>query len=768
MTTATLDDRIAARYSVDRAKKLKAEAEEARAATEAFAAGLADADKAIAAMGAAREWLAALLAEWRATLPAELAALESQDAIHARLAEVVHDGLALISDKLAEEARLLSSAPGSAIDPLVAHGGLAYCERAAKATAPRPHLTVSAWADQYRWLSQKGSGEPGKWKTDRNPMLREIMDVLSVQSDVRRIVIMKPAQVGITEACVNWIGYVMQHAPAPMMVLLPTLENRDAWITQKLNPLLLETPVIQELFDARRERDASNSRDAKDFPGGMLFLSGGNSPNSYAQRSARYVILDDLDRFPEEVGEEGHPVALARNRAKAFARYKLLLISTPTVRDASHIEAEYLKSDMRRYHVGCPHCGEFQRLDWANLKWPDHCATSGHVTNVWYVCPHCGGCIEEHHKPAMLAAARWVATHPERKTRGYQINGLYAPIGLGKSWLELAQEWLDAQKDPIALKSFINTELAETWEDRSHQVKPKHLAERAGPQRGREIPPGCLLLTAAVDVQRGTRLELHVVGHGPAGDGRGLIHWTVDYVVVPGDPARDEVWNLLATHLNRPYINAFGREMLIEATAIDEGDGYHTHDVRWFSMSGRARRLMSVKGMNRPAKSVMPKPPAPTDINRSGKALKGGAKTWEVGTDVAKNYLISKLTADGELPKEQQRIRFHADLEGEFFDQMLAESFDPSRNRWIKKSGRRNEALDTWVYAWFAAHHPQLTAPRKTRKEWAALAGILEPALREDGTPVPAELLPAKKPKKPAAGGSGPAQPAGGGSHGFY
>ena len=660
--TSTLDDRIAARYSVDRAKKLKAEAEEARAATEAFAAGLADADKAIEAMRAARGWLDDLLADWRARLPAELAALESQDAIHARLAEVVHAGLAGLSLWLGTEAKALANEPGSAIDPLVSHGGVEYCKRAASAVSPRPHLTVSAWADQYRWLSQKGSGEPGKWKTDRNPMLREIMDVLSVQSDVRRIVIMKPAQVGITEACVNWIGYVMQHAPAPLMVLLPTLENRDAWITQKLNPLLLETPVIQELFDARRERDASNSRDAKDFPGGMLFLSGGNSPNSYAQRSARYVILDDLDRFPEEVGEEGHPVALARNRAKAFARYKLLLISTPTVRDASHIEAEYIKSDMRRYHVACPHCGEYQRLEWKHLKWPDHCATSGHVTNVWYVCPHCGGCIEEHHKPTMLARGRWVAEHPERKTRGYQINGLYAPIGLGKGWIELAQEFLDAQKDPIALKSFINTELAETWEDRSHQVKPKHLAERAGAQRGREIPLGCLMLVAGVDTQD-DRLELHVMGLGPAPEGeRGLIHWTIDYVQIPGDPARDDVWDRLAELLNRPYTNVRGRELVIEATAIDEG-GHHTDDVRWFAMSNRARRLMAVKGLNRPSRSIMPGPPTPTELNRRGKADRRGALTWTVGTDVAKSYLYSRLVADAELPSDQQRIRFHAELE---------------------------------------------------------------------------------------------------------
>ncbi len=379
--------------------------------------------------------------------------------------------------------------------------------------------------------------------------------------------------------------------------------------------------------------------------------------------------------------------------------------------------------------------------------------------------------IEEHHKPEMLARGRWVAARPEVKTRGYHINGLYAPIGLGKTWVELAQEWLDAQKDPVALKTFINTELAETWEDRSHAVKPKHLSERAGPQKAREIPLGCLLLTCGVDTQD-DRLEVHVIGHGPmhghGGAERGLIHWTIDYLVIPGNPAHDAVWETLAQVLNRPYVNARGRELLIEATAIDEG-GHHTDDVRWFATQGKAKRTMAVKGMNRASRTIMPGGPKPTDINRLGKKLTGGARTWDVGTDVAKSYLVKNLVADGELQAEAQRVRFHAELEDTFYAGLLAESFDPSRNRWIKKAGRRNEPLDTWGYAWFAAHHPQVAVARKTRKEWAALAAILEPALQEDGT-VPAVVAKPAAEKPGFRVKPGMTKPSGGrgGDGGFY
>ena len=246
----------------------------------------------------------------------------------------------------------------------------AYCyHRLARATRPRDRLTVSAWADRNRVLSSKQSGERGRWRTSRNPVLREIMDCLSAFSPVREIVVMKSSQVGVTEAMINKIGYNMTHAPCPTMVLMPTLESRDSWKVQKLNPLLQETLIVRDLLGGLRSRDAANSKDIIDFPGGILFLAGGNSPNSYAQKSVKDLLMDDLDRFPGEIGEEGDPVALARGRCKSFPRYKLMLVSTPTIKGASMIEREYDLSDRRRYHVACPVCGAAQHLKWSNIKW---------------------------------------------------------------------------------------------------------------------------------------------------------------------------------------------------------------------------------------------------------------------------------------------------------------------------------------------------------------------------------------------------------------
>ncbi len=71
---------------------------------------------------------------------------------------------------------------------------------------PDPDLTVSQWADRHRMLSGRASAEPGRYRTARTPYMGEIMDRLSPGDPTQRIVFMKAAQVGATEAGNNWIG----------------------------------------------------------------------------------------------------------------------------------------------------------------------------------------------------------------------------------------------------------------------------------------------------------------------------------------------------------------------------------------------------------------------------------------------------------------------------------------------------------------------------------------------------------------------------------
>src|SRR5512143_3986101 len=228
-----------------------------------------------------------------------------------------------------------------------------YYAAATAGARPDPLLTVSQWADRYRTLSQRASAEPGPWRTDRTPYLREIMDCLSPSSPVERVVFMKGAQIGATECGNNWIGYVIHQAPGPMMAVQPTVEMAKRNSKQRVDPLIEESEVLRKLVHDPRSRDSGNTVLAKEFPGGVLVMTGANSAVGLRSMAARYLFLDEVDGYPGDVDGEGDPVNLAMARTRTFARRKVFLVSTPKITGMSRIEAAFEESDKRYYAVPC-------------------------------------------------------------------------------------------------------------------------------------------------------------------------------------------------------------------------------------------------------------------------------------------------------------------------------------------------------------------------------------------------------------------------------
>ncbi len=197
---------------------------------------------------------------------------------------------------------------------------------------PDPLLTVSEWADKHRFLSPRASAEPGRYRTDRTPYMRAIMDALSPSHPARRIVFMKAAQVGATEASNNWIGYVIHHAPGPMLSVQPTVELAKRFSRQRIEPLIAESPALRERVKPARARDAGNTVLSKEFPAGLLVITGANSAVGLRSMPARYLFLDEVDAYPPSADEEDDPVALAEARTRTFSwRSKAFLASTPTI-----------------------------------------------------------------------------------------------------------------------------------------------------------------------------------------------------------------------------------------------------------------------------------------------------------------------------------------------------------------------------------------------------------------------------------------------------
>lgn len=602
----------------------------------------------------------------------------------------------------------------------------------ARAIAPRKHLTVSQWSDKNRVLSSKQSAEPGRWRTARNPLLREPMDCFSSRSSVREVVMMWPIQLGKTEVAVNVTGYSMTERPGPIMVALPAEVSMNKWIAQKLNPMLEETAIVREVLTSTSSRDGANRREFKDFAGGQLYLEHAGSPARLKSTSVKLLIVDELDEFSANLQGGDDPLQLLSGRTSGFESiYKRLDISTPTLKGHSRIEERFALSDQRTYRVPCPHCSHMQALEWGGLKWivrDDHS-----VYGVGYVCAACGSLIDESHKTFMLEQGRWVAAYPERSIRGYHANALYYPQGLGPSWDKLVAMWLEVQNDPARLKTFVNDRLAEAWEDTTTRaMRHNEVADRAQPYRLRSAPAGVLAITAGVDTQD-NRLAVQIVGWG-----RGMRAWVLDYTELPGDPAGDEVWAALTELLNRPIESASGQNLHVLATAIDMG-GHRTEAVKSYVRARLIARPMAIFGAVANTAPILGKGKM-ADVDWKGRYDKRGVMIYQVGTVNAKHWLYSRLSRDADLEPAERMVNVSDELNTFYFNGLTSETYNPVKNRFEVKRGVRNEPLDTFNYALVAAHHPELRLHRASASDW----GALEKRLSVHRPPVPQEATSAR------------------------
>jgi phage terminase large subunit GpA-like protein len=590
-----------------------------------------------------------------------------------------------------------------------------YGAAAAAGARPDPLLTISQWADRYRWLSQRASAEHGRWRTERTPYLREIMDCLSPMSLIERTVFMKGAQIGGTECGNNWMGYIIHQAPGPMMAVQPTVEMAKRNSKQRIDPLIEESEVLRKLVRDPRSRDSGNTVLSKDFPGGVLVMTGANSAVGLRSMAARYLFLDEVDAYPGDVEGEGDPITLAMARTRTFARRKVFLVSTPKITGMSRIESAYEESDQRKYWVPCPTCREFQILKFAQLRWP-----KGDPQSAVYVCEHCGQEIRNHQKHSMLARGEWRAgAKGDGRTAGFHISSLYSPVGWF-SWGDAAKQFEQAQKNPALLQVFVNTVLGETWTLLGEAPEWQKLYDRRESYKIGTVPPGGLFLTAGADVQK-DRIEVEITAWG-----RGKESWSVDYRVLEGDTSRPQVWEKLTALLSEAFPTASGLELPILQLAVDSG--FATIEVyQWARRQGG--RVLVIKGDSRTPALIGSA--SPVEVGPAGAKLKRGVRVWPVNSGMAKEELYRWLRLDR--PTDEDLAKGTPFPPGychlpryseEYFKQITAEQLVTKivkgyrRHEW-QKMRERNEALDCRVYA--RASAGRVGIDRFQEKHWTDL-----------------------------------------------
>jgi phage terminase large subunit GpA-like protein len=649
---------------------------------------------------------------------------------------------------------------------------------------PDTQLQVSEWADAHRRLPQKSSAEPGPWRTSRTPYLREIMDCMSATSGVEEVVLMKASQVGGSEAILNALGYIIDHAPGPAMLVQPTVDLAKRFSKQRLDPLITDTPRLARKVSEGRSRDSGNTMFSKEFAGGVLIVTGANSAVGLRSMPAQYVLLDEIDGYPADVDDEGSPIALVEARQRTFARRKRMKISTPTIEGRSAIEAAYDGSDRRRFYVPCPSCGEMQPLEFPRLVWTKLLLPPEQAV---YECRACSYAIQNHQKSAMLARGEWrsevaldlqarraaavadgrhadvaaldaqLLAVAHSRVRGYHLNALYAPVGW-MSWGEIALDFVKAHRDPEKHRVFVNTVLGEVWSQQGGEAPawdPLYKNRRETYEMG-TVPMGALLITAGVDVQK-DRLVYEVVGWG-----RGKTSWSIDYGELPGDTADLDrgPWAELDALLNRTYPHDAGVEMPIRMLAVDSG--FNTQTVYSWARKYPLTRVIAVKG--RDEGGILVGSPTPVEVTERGRKLKRGIKVWPVCVSMAKSefygFLRLEWRPDGEPPGYCHFPQYGED----YFKQITAEQLVPHKTRkgfvrltWELIPGRQNHVLDARNYARAAAFVAGLdrfrdvdwTSREKMLGVDRAVAGAV--AARSETTTAAPPVLPAAAPPRATA-----------------
>lgn len=542
----------------------------------------------------------------------------------------------------------------------------------AKVLAPPPRLKVSDWADRYRRLSSESSAEPGQWNTSRAEYQRGIMDALNDPS-TERVVLMTSAQVGKTEILLNAIGYYMDYDPSPIMVLQPTLDMAKTFSKDRLAPMLRDSPALKDKVGDPRSRDSDNTVLHKKFTGGHVTIVGANSPSSLASRPVRILLADEVDRYPPSAGEEGDPLSLAIKRTTTFWNRKMVFVSTPTIKGYSRIEQEYENSTREEWKVACPHCGEYQAFRWSQIRFDDGTME----------CPNCRSRFDEF--VWKRQPGKWVAREENQGSRGFHLNELASPW---RRWEEVIADFKKAKDSPELLKTWVNTSLGESWEEKSDTDASLVMKRRE--QYMAQVPDEVLLLTCGVDVQD-DRLELEVVGWS-----HGKESWGIEYQVFIGDTSQDPVWKQLDQYLQKEFTYADGTGIHITSTCIDSG-GHRTSEVYKFCRAREHRRIFAVKGRGGEGIPFIGKP---SRNNRENAAL------FVLGVDQGKATIISRLKINFEgdgychFPMKKE-----TGYNEDFFEGITSESMRIITKKgirkvtWVKRPGVRNEPLDCRNYA---------------------------------------------------------------------
>lgn len=547
-----------------------------------------------------------------------------------------------------------------------------------EAFKPPERYTVSEWADNFRVLTSV-SAEPGRWRTNRTPYLKEPMDRFT-DPLIEKIVLCFGAQLGKTETELNMIGYALDQTSSPTMMVYPTDTIAKFASDKRVQPMIKSVKSISDKFDEGSkllELDFNN--------GNYMVLVGANSPSSLSSRSIKYLFFDEIDKYPAFAGKEADPIKLATERTKTFVDKKIVMVSTPTVESGNIWQAFMSANERRQYYVPCPHCGVSQTLKFKQIKWPEEHNDNADMIRdtAYYECEHCGERIYDKHKMEMLRSGEWRAVNESQskvRSVSYHLSSIYSPwVTFG----DVAYEFKNSKGTPATLMNFINSWLAEPWKS-SKTKSTQNLEFIQSSYPCGVVPDKAVLLIASVDVQL-DHFWWEVRAYAP-----GVKSYLIDY-------GQASTWeDLEEIIINREYPSEYGEPRQVMKAGIDSG--FRTDEVYQFC-SRFPEVCIPIKGSSN--HSTMAAPYTMTSIE---KGVVGGLKLYVLNTDYWKDFIFARMIRPAD---KVGTIHLYKECPQEYSDHLRSEEKQEIRNvktgavtvQWKPLTSHPvNHLLDTCTY----------------------------------------------------------------------
>lgn len=594
-----------------------------------------------------------------------------------------------------------------------------------------PRESPSEWA-QHHFRVPDGPFAGQLWNADLTPWWREPLDDMGPDSPVNKGVVRKGAQSGATVFGLAYLAHSIVFDPCRMMVVQPTDSALTKFSRGKLQPVIDKCPALKRLVRSQTSRSASGSTTyIKAFPGGELNLALASSPSDLSGDTVKKILKDEVDRYPEDVGGEGPPSKLIESRRKTFSvtgDWKELAISTPTIKGASEIDAEFEGGDQRYWHIVCPDCGERVRVLWAQFRFERQAPHHPH-----YVMQCCGVVHQERQMRRLIRRAErdgggWIPANPDAPWRSWHFDDLTSPF---ETWDNIARLAVEAEGDPAKEASFVQRTLALAYEPKGDARDHAELMGRREEYPRGVIPPNGLLVTAFADVQH-SGIWVEVVAWGFDRQS-----WVIDARFLPGDTTDHHTgaWAALHEHIYaKRWPDSFGRSWRLDAMGIDAGDNQdgRAHQVYAFARTRHGVfATRGVSGWTAPALGT----PTKKQVVLAGKR-EGRIDVWPIGTWGLKSVWYTNLekvpTREGVPVDIPGACHFGTFLDEGYFLQVTAEYLETRRvngrphQEWKTIGKRDNHLLDCRVGNMAMAEAALIGA--RSPEQWAERA-------RERGLP---------------------------------